>query len=302
MWRRFGSMYKRSQDSSDDLYARVQQQLRSEVKLARHRWRQHSDFSYLNELITAAKERAKLADRGSGDTAAQAWLHALVLQAPHAAQAQAQMDHHKHGFRGKAERVLELIDFNDAYVATVLALNDEQRAQFNESTKRLIDWFCKRVGAWTFSNEDFAAIAHGLSREIAVYYAVNEAGFSARMTSRAEDAFGIDMYIGDDATGKRVRVDTKTSSAFHYRLIELFREGRLGQADIELAERNGYTAVINGHGDERLRVILWRIDHGTLGDITNFHFTSSHTLIEELRRIVNEYGESIDDSDVAFLR
>jgi hypothetical protein len=296
MWRRFGEYFGRrgagKQVSESEVFAAVEQKLRNEVRIPKNRWHRHTDFTYLKSLVADAVNRATYA-AGSAEPlrAAEAWLEALVLQAPGAALAQVQMDKHKHSYHNREARVMELIDFNDAYVQAVLTLPASHLHGFNDDLKRLIDWFCKRMGAWTFSTEQFEAITHGLSREIAVYNAVHAAGFEVHMTNRAEDAFGIDMHIIDRATGKRVNIDTKTSSAFHYRLIELLREGRLSDADIDLAERRGYTAVMNGHGTEKVRVILWRIDHGTLGDIIDFAFERTDALIEELGQIMREYGE-----------
>ena len=296
MWRRFGGYFERrdarQRAGQGVIFATVEQKLRNEVKLPKKRWNRHTDFTYLKTLVDEAIARAKYAD-GNAELlhAAAAWLEALVLQTPGAALAQAQMDKHKHGYHNRESRVLELIDFNDAYVQTVLALPSTHFIDFNRDLKRLLDWFCKRVGAWSFSDEQFEAITHGLSREIAVYNTVRAAGFAVEMTNRADDAFGIDMYITDRVTGRRVSVDTKTNSAFHYRLIELLREGRLSDADIDLAERRGYVAVINGHGDEKVRVVLWRIDHGTLGLIVDFSFEHASRLIEELGNIMREYGE-----------
>lgn len=296
-WRRFGRFSSggrvKRRASERAIFAAAEQDLRNEIPLARNRWRRHTDFEYLRPHITTAKQRAWIAEQGSdADATARAWLRAVALQTPHAALAQTQMDRHKHSFHNKSERLMELIDFNDAYVAAVLAMPADQLHDFNNDVRWLIDWFCKRVGAWTFSNEQFEAITHGLSREIAVYNAVRTAGFVAKMTNRSEDAFGIDMHISDTTTNRRINVDTKTTAAFHYRLIELLSEGRLSDADIELAEQRGYTAVYNSnHEGERVRVVLWRIDHATLGQIQDFAFERTESLIIELGEIMNAYGE-----------
>ena len=294
MWRRFGA-YRAGRKvpvQQGELFARVAQTLRSEVRIPRRRWRRHTDFQYLRPLIEEAKNRTRYAaQRAEPQALAAAWLEALVLQAPGAVLAQVQMDKHKHSYHNKAARVMELIDFNDSYVSAVLTVPPDHLHTFNSDLKRLIDWFCARVGAWTFTDKQFEAITLGLSREIAVYHAARAAGFQVVMTTRTEDALGIDMHITDPATSRRVHIDTKTNSAFHYRLIELLREGRLTQADIDLAERRGYTAVMNGHGDERVRVVLWRIDHGTLGTIEDFAFERTDRLIAELVAILREYGE-----------
>ena len=75
------------------------------------------------------------------------WLTLLILRAPGAARAQHQMDKHPHGYRNQQARLFELIDFNDAFVSTVLALSDDQRRGFIEAVKREIDAFCERVGS-----------------------------------------------------------------------------------------------------------------------------------------------------------
>jgi len=296
MWRRFGGYLDRREAKKridqGEIFAFVEQKLRNEVKVPSNRWHRHTDFSYLKTLVDTATSRAKYATNNAEPlVVAEAWLEALILQAPQAALAQVQMDKHKHSYHNREARVLELIDFNDAYVQAVLALPPTHLHAYNEDLKRLIDWFCKRVGAWPFTVEQFEAITHGLSREIAVYNAVRTAGYDVEMTNRTDDAFGIDMYITDRVTGRRVSVDTKTNSAFHYRLIELLREGRLNDADLDLAERKGYAAVINGHADEKVRVVLWRIDHGTLGSIIDFAFEHPDKLIDELAEIIKEYGE-----------
>lgn len=305
MWRRFGRFSDggriNRRASERAIFAAAEQDLRNEIPLARNRWRRHTDFEYLRPHIDAAKQRASITGQGSdADATARAWLRAVALQAPHAALAQTQMDRHKHSFHNKSQRLMELIDFNDAYVAAVLAMPADQLHDFDAELKRLIDWFCKRVGAWTLSNDQFAAITHGLSREIAVYNAVRAAGFVAKMTNRSEDAFGIDMHITDPSLERRVNVDTKTSAAFHRRLLELLSEGRLSDADIELAEERGYTAVYNSnHEGERVRVVLWRIDHATLGQIEDFAFRQTESLIIELGEILNAYGESLKDNFVS---
>lgn len=295
-WRRFGKLSEKTtiqpRVGERVIFAAVEQELRDEVSIARRRWRQHTDFDYLRPIVDSAKQRARITEQGSNpDAKARAWLRALILQAPHAVQAQAQMDKHRHGFHDRLTRVMELIDFNDAYVSTVLAMPPDHLHDFNNEIKLLIDWFCKRVGAWTFTNEQFEAITHGLSREIAVYNAVRSAGFGAQMTTRSEDAFGIDIHITDHRNNRRINVDIKTTSAFHYRLIELLSEGRIDDADMDLAETRGYTAVYNGRGEEKIRVVLWRIDHATLGEIQDFAFSNTEQLIRELSEIFSAYGE-----------
>src|ERR1035437_7681749 len=140
MWRRFGQMVggrRPAKVAPGSVFADVEQSLRNETKLARNRWRRHTDFSYLKTMFDAAKERARMTDQGSDKVAkAHAWLRALILQAPGAAMAQVQMDHHKHSFHNREARLYELIDFNDAYVSTVLAMPNDHLNTFNEELKK----------------------------------------------------------------------------------------------------------------------------------------------------------------------
>lgn len=301
MWRRFGKLGQRKWTGAPkgDLYRSVEQQLRNTVPIAKNRWRQHTDFGYLVPFIEQAKQQIGYAE-SAGDLPierARTWLYALVLQAPRAAQAQRQMDRHPHGYRNKNTRLYELIDFNDAFVATVLALPHELLPHFDINAKNLIDWFCKRVGAPSFSSQQYTAITHGLSREVAVYRAVAQEGFEVRMTTRTEDAFGIDMVITDTMTGLSVNIDTKTKSAFRYRLEELVREGRLNSDDLQLAEQRGYTSVYNGHGDQKKRVILWRIDEESYGPVVAYSLTAVERLIDELGHILLDFGDRAEEAN-----
>lgn len=224
---------------------------------------------------------------------AEAWLYALVLQAPRAAEAQLLMDKHPHGYHDKQARLYELIDFNDALVATVLALPQEVRAAFESYAKQLMDTMCKKARTRCFSNEEFDAIIHGLSREIAVYLGVAAEGYQPEMTNRATDAFGIDMRIIDPQTMRYVDVDVKTRSAFHYRIHDLEREGRISEEELIMADRNGFVAVYNGRGDERRKVVIWRIDHEVLGDIVDFRFKDTRALGAMFKKIVLYTGEKL---------
>lgn len=234
------------------------------------------------------------------------WCIALILQAPRAASAQEQMDQHPHGYHNKQARLYELIDFNDTYVSAVLSLPDDQLVHFADEAKRAMDVFCKQLRTRCFSNEQYEAIVHGLSREIAVFRGVQAEGFKVHMTSRSEDALGIDMVITDPASGRSVNVDCKTHSAFYYRLKDLTREGRLTTEQMAVAEDKGYTWVINRDGAREVRIALWRIDEQTYGTIQYFSFDSTVALGEKLRDMLRESavfaaGEgalAVDDADI----
>lgn len=141
-------------------------------------------------------------------------LVALLSQVPRAVLAQLQMDQFPHGYRNKRERLYELIDFNDTMVNTILVLTDTLRDQFSARTKQAADRICKRVGAPCFTNEQWTAIIRGLTREVAVYQAAVDNGFSAWMTDRSQDALGIDMQVQDPETKRYLNIDVKTPAHF----------------------------------------------------------------------------------------
>ena len=218
------------------------------------------------------------------------WLAALILQSPRASVAQEQMDEHPHGYRNRHERLFELIDFNDTLVSAVLALPESELPQFADVAKRAMDAFCKRVKSRCFSNEQFEAIVHGLSREIAVYRGAKAEGYEVSMTSRTQDALGIDMVIRDPASGRSINVDCKTHSAFYYRLKDLVHEGRMTTEESAIAEDKGYCRVVNGDDSQRVAIILWRIDEQTYGDIQAFSLADPARLGNALHDIIQAEG------------
>ena len=293
MWQRYGDYRARKQPGGvRSLYEDVQRSLRNEVPIAARRWRGQPDVQYLKPLIDQAKKEATDTENSDALSGAKAWhwLRVLVLQAPQAALAQGQMDKHPHGYAARGERLYELIDFNDAFVSTVLALDAPLLPTFADEAKRLMDWFCKRVGVRGFSNEQYAAIVQGLSKEIAVFRGVQAEGLEARMTSRASDALGIDMVITDPASGKSVNIDCKAPSAYRHRIYDLLREGRLSEEEVTAAEMLGYIGEMNGHGSERTEVILWRIEKERYGDIQAFTFADTAVLGQTIRAILGTYG------------
>ncbi len=275
-----------------DLFVVVQRQVQ-ETRVNKRAWRRFRDMSELNVSIDTAKHRAEQLSLEHDPHAAAAWLYTLVLQAPRAAEAQEQMDKHPHGYHNKEQRLLELIDFNDAFVATVLTLPAVCLPHFEDRVKQLLDTMCQKVGTRCFSNEEYQAIVHGLSREIAVYRGAQTEGYEVEMTNRATDAFGIDMRITDPKTFRSVNVDIKTRSSFHYRMNTLAHEGRLSEEEYLMADRNGFAKVYNGRGHERTPVVVWRIDHELLGSIECFSFVDTAPLGTMLRDIMFRASERV---------
>lgn len=293
MWQRYGDYKARRQPVAvKTLYQDVQESLRNEIPISSKRWRRQPNLVFMQPLIEQAKKEARDSETAGELSGAQAWhwLRALVLQAPQAAVAQAQMDKHPHGYGARGERLYELIDFNDAFVSTVLALDDALLPTFAAEAKTLMDWFCKRVGVRSFSAEQYEAIERGLGREIAVYRGVQKEGFTATMTNRASDALGIDMVIADQQSGKSVNVDCKSPSAYRHRIYDLLHEGRLNGGEVTAAEALGYIAEMNGHGHEKVEVVLWRIEKERYGQIIAFNFPDTAALGHATRDIIKIYG------------
>ena len=298
VWQRYGDYrlgrtLTRQDPGSHTLYQSVQTAVRNEVAIAGKRWRRQPDVAHLKPLIEKAKREAEEAEKSGklSGAVAWAWLRALVLQAPQAALAQVQMDRHPHGYKSRGERLYELIDFNDAFVATVLALPESELDRFEVELKRLLDWFCKRLGVRSFSEEQYSAIVHGLEREIAVYRGVQAEGLQVVMTSRASDAMGIDMVITDPASSKHINIDCKAPSAYRHRIYDLLRDGRLRPEEVTAAETLGYIGEINGHKGKKVKVILWRIDTERYGEIRSFGFADTHELGRVARTILETYGD-----------
>lgn len=296
-WQKFGDYRagvraRKQTAGARTLYEDVQLALRGEVPIASRRWRGQPNVDFLKPLIEQAKKEANSTENSDALSGAKAWhwLRALVLQAPQAALAQGQMDHHKHGFPARGERLYELIDFNDAFVSTVLAIDEPLLADFAVRARELMDWLCKRVGVRGFSVEQYEAIVQGLSREIAVFRGVQAEGFAASMTSRASDALGIDMIISDPASGKTVNIDCKAPSAYRHRIYDLLHEGRLRGEEVTAAETLGYIAELNGHGREKVEVVLWRIEKERYGEIVAFGFPDTRPLGHTIRAILETYG------------
>lgn len=295
-WRRFrphnNEAFSGTALTSFELFARVEARLKK-VDISKRSWRKYQDFTELDSYIDGARGHAIGLDK-KGALAVErveAWLYALALQAPRAAVAQNEMDKHPHGYHNKEHRLYELIDFNDAFDSTILAMPRDLLPHVREQIKDLCDFMCQKAGTRCFSDEEYQAITHGLSREIAVYLGLEDEGYHVEMTNRHDDAFGIDMKILWPATMKQVAVDIKTRSSYHYRVQQLHREGRLSEEGLLMAERNGFTAVINGRGQEGRRVVTWRIDHEVLGEVVDFRFESSRLLGEEAQMILLRYGE-----------
>lgn len=215
-------------------------------------------------------------------------LQSLLEKTPGAVSAQRAMDAHPHSYHSNKERLYELIDFNDTFVSLVLALSPGERQGFIERLRVSMQQYCKNHGSAMFSDEQFDAITRGLSREVAVYLGARHEGFQVSMTSRVEDAMGVDMTITDPVSGRRLNIDCKASSAYYFRIKDLVSQGRLTDEEGRLAEEVGYVREMNGHGDDAVPVTILRIDPNEMGDIKDFVFTNPKLLGTRLHALFLE--------------
>lgn len=268
------------------LYAKARQIVDEALRQTKPRLARHADV--YQQTAEAVKS---LRNRDSHESAY--LLAALILQAPNAARAQREMDQHHGGYRNREARLFELIDFNDTFVDTVLSLDAEILTEFNERLKVEINRFCSQLHVAGFDDHQYEAITHGLSREIAVYRAARSVGYIAHMTSRAQDAMGVDMVITDPETKKSINIDVKTHSAFHFRLIELEHQHRMDENKRYHCEMAGYCVVQNGHGDQAVETVLLRIATEILGEIHNFAFVDTGPIATLLASALHDHGRGI---------
>ncbi len=245
------------------------------------RWKA-ADVHWLDGAIDMLKYRVKTAVPAEKATLLQAL---LVVQTPRAARAQAEMDAHKYGYHDREKRLFELIDFNDTLVDAVLALSKHERAGFTKTMYAAMRKFCREAGGGVLSPEQYEAIIHGLSKEIAVYLAAQRAGYEVRMTGRADDALGIDMIITDPKTRKQLNIDCKTARAFRYRLEELLKQDRITEDELLKADAEDYITVVNRQNGEHIPVTIVCIRHERLSDIVNFEFVDYRPTVELLQEL-----------------
>ncbi len=237
---------------------------------------------HLEATIETFKQRVEVANKSERAVLLE---NLLVLQAPRAALAQAEMDAHPRGYHDREKRLYELIDFNDTFVSAVLAQHPAQLSSFVDRMHTAMRKFCASQKTIMFSDEQLEAIVRGLSREIAVYLGARQEGFLAEMTSRTEDAFGIDMVITDTRTREILNIDCKTPSAFRYRLEELEKEERITTEQLLKADEDDFITVINHHNEENIPVTIFCVRPERMGEIIDFRFVDTRPLGEFLNYI-----------------
>lgn len=263
---------------SDDIFRDVAEYV---AKRMPHR---HAKAGQVGTLIKELRGRAESSGR------AEDWLASLYSQGPRAADAQQQMDQHPYGYRDKQARLFELIDFNDTFVSTILAMDASDRARFAVDVKQGIDQLCRQTHSAQFSQEQWTAIVRGLTREIAVYQAARDRGFDAVLPSRTADAMGIDLQVRDPESGRYVNIDVKTPSSFRRRLEELEQEGRITEAELLEADKKSYVYEHNGHGDRGVEVIVLCLLPDKFGEFGDFRLLNSEPMREMLNSLIREHG------------
>ena len=256
--------------------------------VARRLPHRHPKPHQLDGLIKQFRGRAEASNRPED------WLAALFIQAPRAATAQQDLDKSPRGYHDKKARVFELIDFNDTFVATILAMDEAERTQFNVKAKEQCDRMCMVAHSPAFTEEQWRAIVRGLTREIAVYRAARERGFDAFMPNRAADAMGIDLQVRDPESRRYINLDVKTPSSFRHRLEELVQEGRLTDNELLEADERSYLLETNGHNGGSVHVIVLCMLPDKFGEFGHFRLQNSEPMRQMLNFLIREYGLSDD--------
>lgn len=226
----------------------------------------------IDDATTFAEQIKSLGPREERSDEAERLRTRLLAQTPKAVFAQQQMDTHEHGYHNREKRLYELIDFNDTFVALVLATRHAELPGFADRLKKDMTNFCRRLNVAMFTDQQYDAIVRGLSREIAVYRSAKYMGFEVHMTNRTEDAFGIDMIITQPGTGKVLNIDCKTPPSFRHRMEDLVHHGRIQEADLMKGDADGYLTVVQHRGRESVPVTLFCILPDRLGEIHDFTF------------------------------
>lgn len=248
--------------------------------------RRHAQASQLAGIAKQLRNRALVSNRP------QDWLAALYAQAPGAAAAQQQMDLHPYGYHDKQARLFELIDFNDTFVGTILAMDQAMRARFVTQAKLGCDSICYQTRSPLFTDDQWVAIVRGLTREIAVYQAARDRGFDAVMPNRTGDAIGIDLQVRDPESGRYINIDVKTPSSFRRRLEELVQEGRLTDSELMDADARSYAIEHNGHDGGAVEVILLCMLPDKFGEFGDFRLLNSEPMRQMLNFLIREHGLS----------
>ncbi|HMQ95820.1 MAG TPA: hypothetical protein PKD19_01235 [Candidatus Saccharibacteria bacterium] len=243
--------------------------------------------------ITRTTKAAKiLRAKQRGDSVS--LLALLIVQTPSAVRAQRSIAKKFGGYLNRQAKVFELIDFNDTFVELVLSLPEKDIPDFNDRLKIELERFCRKMHTQPFSDKELEAIIHGLSREIAVYRGAKAEGYVAKMTSRVQDAMGVDMIVTDPESKKSIGIDIKTRSAFHWRLVNLARQETITDHTLEQCEQAGFCRIHNSR-DKRSSTVLFRIDttDDHLGEVKDYKFTNTAPLGAKLRRALQEQGQYI---------
>ncbi len=279
-WRRFVPKRRQISDAKPGSIEHILNEALADVRM---NLRGNMHVSQLDEPIEHLKQRVR--DYTGAEKSA-VFEALVVLQTPRAAVAQDDMDRHKNNYYDRTKRLFELIDFNDTFVDTVLSLPEEQLPHFTEHIKHHMLRFCAQYKLPMLSDEQYEAIVHGLSREIAVYLGAMAEGLEAIMSSRAGDAFGIDMVIRDPETKQSINIDCKTPSAFRHRLGELVHEGRITEDELYTADVDDFVTVINIRNEEHVPVSIVCIRPEDLGEVVEYKFVDTAPLGRLLRKIL----------------
>ncbi|PID32735.1 hypothetical protein CR956_00885 [Candidatus Saccharibacteria bacterium] len=290
-WKRFrpkhkGNLHDHTSFEVDTIYTRAREIVDEAMQSVRSGRGSRGRLKRINEALH------KLVKHNSPDPEYR--LARLILRTPGAVRAQMEMDKHQSGYSDYKTRLFELIDFNDAFDDTVLSLPEELLSDFPERLKNEMEVFCRDNHTEMFSDRQYEAIVYGLSREIALYRGAKKLGYQVRMTSRVQDAMGVDMVITDPQTKKSINIDCKTRSSFHFRLIKLLHKHRINEGERLRCELSGFCKVRNKRDNGYLETVLFRLSDEELGGIENFDYIKIDPLAKQIRKALEEHGVYIN--------
>lgn len=256
---------------------------------ARQRMPEHWQELRIEKLSSVLAALRHQIDKAEGEELTSLLLALLIVQSPQAAKAQQLMQKRGIKFSKREDRLHELISFNDTFVDLILSFKEIPR-DIKDNIFYEIHRICGITRTHSFSYKDYGAISKGLEREIALYRAVEHAGFEVRMTSRIADGLGVDMQISEKGSGLQVNVDCKTESSYRFRLQALARQGRVRQSAFLKADEEGYVFFSVGRGKEAIPVVLMRLDEKLTGGVEEFRFRNEDSVGAIIQVLIEKYG------------
>jgi hypothetical protein len=215
----------------------------------------------------------------------------FLLGIPAAARAQERMDHHRSNDR--ALDVGSLSRFNRDLSAAILAVPKSMRPEFPDHLRRRSEnLLYRKWGLPVLSEIQFGRIANGLSREVAVFSALEETipeDWEVRQGTAQEDLLGTDMVVVDNE-GRELRMDSKTSYAFNHVVNDLENGRWITPQDAQRGRETGYVySPGRTPAGEKIHTCVFDADN--LGGIKDYQYDNPYKVLEFVERQFEEQGQ-----------